>query len=95
MSKVIERLLAEHLLPFLENTGAYGQNQFAYRTGHGYRDALAFNSFTWIWALGTGRRVAVYCYDVSGAFDRASAKRLLSKLSKRGVHDSLLKVLES
>ena len=95
MSKVVERMLAPHLLPFLEASDAYGKRQFAHRSGHGYRDTLAYNAFTWIWALGSGKRVAVFCSDVSGAFDRVSAKRLLHKLKTRGVHQSLLKLIES
>ena len=61
----------------------------------GYRDALAFTVFSWIWALGIGKRIALYCSDVSGAFDRVSADRLLAKLKARGVHEKILAVLAS
>ena len=93
LSKVVERMIGVHLLPFLEKSGVYGPSQFAYRIGHGYRDALAYVTFNWVWALGLGKRVAVYCSDVSGAFDRVSAPKLLAKLSSAGVHPDLLKVL--
>ena len=46
-------MLAIHLLPFLEATDAHGHKQFAYSSGIGYRDALAYITFTWVWALGT------------------------------------------
>ena len=93
LSKVVERMIGVHLLPFLEKSGVYGPSQFAYRIGHGYRDALAYVTFNWVWALGLGKRVAAYCSDVSGAFDRVSAPKLLAKLSSAGVHPDLLKVL--
>ena len=51
--------------------------------------------FTWLWALGVGKRVAIYCSDVSGAFDRVSSKILLAKLEAFGVHPDLLRLLRS
>jgi len=51
--------------------------------------------FSWIWALGLGKRVALYCSDVSGAFDRVNASRLIQKLRAAGVHDLLLDVLKN
>ena len=35
---------------------------------------------TWIWALGTGKRIALYCSDVSGAFDKVNSQLLLQIL---------------
>ena len=94
LSKVAERILCIPLLPYLDAVGAYGKRQFAYRNHHGYRDALACMVFSWIWALGLGKRVALYCSDVSGAFDRVNASRLIQKLRAAGVHDLLLEVLK-
>ena len=42
-----------------------------------------------------GDRVAVYCSDVSGAFDKVSALRLVRKLRRWMVHPRFLKVMES
>ena len=58
-------------------------------------DALAYNTLSWISSLNKGRRVALYCSDVSGAFDRVSASRLLEKLRTKGIHWKLLKVIAS
>ena len=95
LSKVVERMLAAHLLGFLEKCCASRQRQFAYRRGRGYRDALAHCMLTWIWALGIGKRVAVYCSDVSGAFDRVSSDILLEKLKAYGIHADLLRMLRA
>ena len=50
---------------------------------------------TWLRAMAQGNRIAVYCSDVSGAFDRVPADRLLDKLRVRGVHERILAVLRS
>ena len=95
LSKVVERLLKQLYDPYLSSITAFGPSQFAYTLGRGARDALAFLALTWIKALGTGRKVAVYCSDVSGAFDRVRKERLIAKLEKKGVHPKIVAVLAS
>ena len=50
---------------------------------------------TWVQALGAGRKVAVYCSDVSGAFDRVRSDRLAAKLKQKGIHPQIVAVLVS
>ena len=95
LSKVAERILGQYCCPYLEKSLAYGNYQFAYIPHRSYRDALCFNVCTWLWALATRKRVGLYCSDVSGAFDRVNAERLIMKLRARGVHERMLKVLQS
>eukprot|EP00969_Alexandrium_andersonii_P303127 13399189-Alexandrium_andersonii.AAC.1 len=45
--------------------------------------------------MAQGHAVAVYCADVSGAFDRVPADRLCGKLAAAGVDRALLRVLAS
>ena len=92
---MIERILGQLFQPFLEMSGAYGINQFAYTSLRGYKDVLALNVLSWIFAMNCGLRVAVYCSDVSGAFDRVSSGRLVRKLQAKGIHPQMLKVLRS
>ena len=73
----------------------YGPDQFAYRRKRGCKDALAYNSLQWVWWLQQDRRVGLYNADVSGAFDRVSAERLVQKLEKHGVRGKLLRLLAS
>ena len=49
MSKVVARVLGSKLLPFLEGSGAYGPNQFAYTSKRGYKDLLALDVIAWLW----------------------------------------------
>ena len=50
---------------------------------------------TWLTALTKGSKIAVYCSDVSGAFDRVSVKRLTAKLESKRVHPDIVAVLTS
>ena len=80
VSKVVERALLKCYTPFLLKTVSFGPNQFAYTPGRGARDGVAFYTLSWLDALNKGLKVAVYCSDVSGAFDKVAANRLLLKL---------------
>ena len=95
LSKVVERLLKLLYYPYLASCFAFGPSQFAYTTGRGARDALAVLALTWVIALGAGRKIAVYCSDVSGAFDRVRLERLVSKLGRKGIHPQIVAVLAS
>ena len=95
ISKAMERYLASLFLPQLISVGAFGANQFAYRPGHGARDAILFLVLSWILLIATGHRVGVYCSDVSGAFDKVPAARLMERLRLWNVHPRFLLVLES
>ena len=75
----MERFLASKFLPDLITLGAFGRNQFAYRPEHGARDAILFLVMQWLTLMVTRHRIGVYCSDVSGAFDRVSAERLLAR----------------
>ena len=46
-------------------------------------------------ALAAGKKVAVYCSDVSGAFDRVSTERLVAKLQNKRIHPSIIAVITS
>ena len=95
LSKVVERVLGEGFLGFLECSGAFGENQFAYRKKRGYKDLLALNVMAWLWALHQGGKVGVYCSDVSGAFDKVELERLVAKLHNKGLRGDFLRLLAS
>ena len=50
---------------------------------------------TWLEGFGSGKKFAVYCSDVSGAFDKVQSDRLVAKLDAIGVPSQMLKVLSS
>ena len=61
----------------------------------GARDALAHLVLSWISAFGLKRKIGVYCSDVSGAFDKVKARRLVQKLNAKEVSGNVLRVMES
>ena len=95
LSKAAERVLASLFVPQLIRISAFGYNQFAYMPERGARDALAHLVATWISLFGRKRKIGVYCSDVSGAFDKVNARRLLRKLQSKRVHEDILAVLKS
>ena len=95
LSKVVERMLKLLYQPHLTRIEAFGPRQFAYTEGRGARDALASLVLAWLWALAAGRKVAVYCSDVSGAFDKVSRKRMVQKLTNKQLHPKVVAVLAS
>ena len=53
------------------------------------------NILQWMWWIETGHVVALYCSDVSGAFDRVDHERLGAKLALLGLQPQLLSFLHS
>ena len=47
----------------------------------------------WLPALALGTKIAIYCSDVSVAFDKVSAELLLDKLRRSVVHPSIVAVI--
>jgi hypothetical protein len=95
ISKAMERQLRMLFMPFVLRNDAFGPNQFAYVPERGARDALAYMVLEWITALAKGRKVAIYCSDVSGAFDRVRLERLAAKLRAKKIHPALVDVIIS
>ena len=95
LAKVVERLILSLFEPYLAATMTFGENQFAYTKQRGARDALAQLVLTRIEALALGRKIGVYCSDVSGAFDRVKAERLVAKLRAAKVRPEIVAVIES
>ena len=95
LSKAMERFLGCQFLPHLSHSGSFGQSQFAYRKFHGARDAVLFVVLVWLRAFACGRKVGLYCSDVSGAFDRVSCEKLVAKLERSVIHRDLVRVIVS
>eukprot|EP00969_Alexandrium_andersonii_P001760 77707-Alexandrium_andersonii.AAC.1 len=87
----MERFLSRLVLPRLLAREAFGSSQFAYIPGRGARDALLFLVLELLAAFANGRRVALYCSGVSGAFDKVCASLLSKKLTAAGVHPKMVR----
>lgn len=88
----MERFLGVHFLLHLTFSDSFGTNQFAYRCFHGVRDAILFVLLTWLVVFAKGKKVGVYCSDVSSAFDQMSTFNLLAKLRRPIIHNKIVDV---
>ena len=95
LSKVVERVLNALLGPYLCNSGAFGESQFAFQPGLSCSDLVAALVGSWLLALEKGEKVGVYLSDISGAFDKVETERLLSKLKAAGLNTQLLAFFRS
>ena len=95
LSKALEGVIAQVLVKYLEESGASGHTQWAFREGHSCRDLIALLTSTWILHLHAGKKVGVYLSDISGAFDRINSSLLLDKLKAAGLNDELLRFMKS
>ena len=81
--------------PELEANCGFGPNQFAYLKGKGARDAIAILVLQWITGWAAKKIWAIYCSDVSGAFDKVSSELLITKLRRSEISPEIVSVLES
>ena len=95
LGKATERLLQHQFGKDLASKECTGENQFAYKKERGARDALAFLVLTWLSGFFRKVKFALYCSDVSGAFDRVRCDRLLQKLRAKGVCERWLALFGS
>ena len=95
LSKVIERIVQTMYAPFLVATVAFGPNQFAYSPGIGSRDAVAVLVLSWLYGFERHQKFALYCSDVSGAFDKVCCQRLIRKLEAKRLDPIVIRLLAS
>ena len=95
LSKVVERVVVKTFAPWVARHEKFGSHQYAYSQGRSHRDALAVNLFSWMLRLEDGDLVALYCSDVSGAFDRVCFERMVAKLRVSGLHPRIVAFLAS
>ena len=85
LSKVAERVIGGPIVDFLENSGSWGKEQFAYRKNHSSSDMLALVCATWILAFHFKHKIGIFCSDIKGAFDRVKTTVLIQKCWLLGV----------
>ena len=91
LSKVLEGIVGDVFIKYLEAVGASGDTQWGFRVRHSCRDLVVLVTSTWILQLHAGNKIGVYASDISGAFDRVECKLMIRKLKAAGVHENLLK----
>ncbi len=94
VSKVAERVIKIPFGNYLEAIDAFGASQWAFRKKRSCTDLVLLLICSWLLAFQRRRKVGVFLGDISGAFDRVDAEKLLKKLRRLGVCDILLAFFE-
>ena len=89
-SKILERIIHNHLLNHLLSNNFLSPRQFGFRPGSSTQEALLFATHDWSCHLDKGSSVAAVFFYLSKAFDKVPHCQLLSALANAGVSGSLL-----
>ena len=90
LSKAAERVIRIPFGKYLDAVDAYGSSQWAFRRKRGCTDLVLLLISRWLLDFQRKRKVGVFLSDISGAFDRVDANKLLMKLKRLGVCEVLL-----
>jgi len=89
-SKVMESLINNQLVNYLERHNLLSPRQYGFRRGLGTADLLTALQHEWVTTVGQGGCVHVLAADIAGAFDKVSHMGVLHKASHVGVHGNAL-----
>ena len=95
VSKVIEHLLAKHLLAYLNKYKLLHEAQSGFRKHHSCHTALIKLINDWLSHIDRGNIVAAIFFDLKKAFDVVDHEILLQKLALYGVKGTFLHWFES
>ena len=90
LSKVAERVLNATFGKFIEAVDAFGESQWAFRKKRGCPDLVLLLMCSWLRSFQRREKVGVFLSDISGAFDRVDANKMIKKLRRAGVCETLV-----
>ena len=79
LSKIMETIVNQQLVAFLDRHHILPDSQFGFRHGRGTADVLTALQHEWVCTVADGGCVPVVAVDIAGAFDRVSHVGLLHK----------------
>ncbi|PZC78071.1 hypothetical protein B5X24_HaOG202606 [Helicoverpa armigera] len=94
LSKVLERLLNQRLIKFLESKALLSPAQFGFRNGRSTNDAVHELVDAIVSNLDVKKKCITVFLDLAKAFDTVSIPHLLKKLSRLGIRGLPLKLME-
>ena len=90
LSKILERVIFNQMVQYLNANNLLHPNHHAFRTQHNTTTALIQMYDGWLQAVESGQLAGVCMLDMSAAFDVVDHDLLLQKLSIYGFEESLL-----
>ena len=87
-------MIAQPLYTLLESH-AFGDCQWAFRKHSSARDLVTVCVARWVLWICRGKKIGLYLSDISGAFDKVSRERLITKLVQLGLPSYFLDFLNS
>lgn len=94
LSKILERILNNCLVSFLEKRKLIAQNQYGFRSGMSTEDAVAAFTNSLVSQLDNKLNCYGIFLDLTKAFDTVSVPRLISKIESLGVRGVPLKLFK-
>ena len=93
--KVFESLIRDHIMKYFAENKLFSSKQFGFITGRSTVLQLLTLVDDWAKCLETGSQIDIVYTDFEKAFDKVPHQRLLSKLTSYGIHNSIVKWIES
>ena len=91
IAKILEKLVKNQLILFLEERHVISTDQSAYLKGHSTQTSLHCVLDDWYENMDEGEYTAACVFDISKCFDCINHSLLLSKLEKYGIRNTALK----
>lgn len=95
LSKIVEKLLNNRLLKYLEHFNILSENQFGFRKGLSTEDAIAKLTSIIIDSVDHAKKCLVIFLDLKKAFDTVSTTTLLKRLESIGIRGIPLNLFAS
>ncbi|XP_052746931.1 uncharacterized protein LOC112051825 [Bicyclus anynana] len=95
ISKIIEKIINNRLLSYLEQRTILSKSQFGFRRGKSTEDAVTNLTTLIIEKLDTNKKCLTVFLDLKKAFDTVSVPILLHKLESIGMRDTTLSLFQS
>ena len=93
--KVMERMLVDHIVSYLESNNLLAQAQFGFRQGRGVEDQLLLMYGEVVERVDSGEVVDVVYLDLSKAFDVVNHELMVEKLGLLGFSPKVLSWVEA
>ena len=94
LSKVAERVIKIQFDSYIEAIDGFGASQWAFRKKRGCTDLVLLLICSWLLAFQRRQKVGVFLSDIAGAFDRVETKKLLAKMRRLGICETLMTFFE-